>query len=81
MAKLRKLETQKRFTGEARYHNSITQFRVSCGYTQQSLSDATGIPAKTIQKYELGLANVNNMTLEKALALSKAFNCHPADLL
>jgi len=50
----------------------IKNLRKSKKLTLQALSDASGVPLRTIQKFEGGEANVENMRLGTAIALADA---------
>lgn len=40
-----------------------------------------GVNIRLIQRYELSTGDTGNMTLRNAVALAKALNCGPGDLL
>lgn len=61
--------------------NSIRWKRKAAGMTQQELASAAGINIRYVQRYEKGECDLGNMTLNTALALSKALKCEPNDLL
>lgn len=58
----------------------LKQLRKAAGLTQVQLAKRTGIARTIISSYETGRRDVNNMTLENALRISRALNCHPSDL-
>ena len=56
-------------------------YRKKMGYTQSDLSDATGIPLRTIQQYEQRRKNINKASVESIIALSNILKCEPIDLM
>ncbi len=56
---------------------SIKSRREELGFTQQTLSEATGLSLRTIQRFESGNKEPKGHSLN---ALAKAFNINPADL-
>lgn len=52
--------------------NIITKRRKELQYTQAELAEISGIPLRTIQKYENGENSIENMTLKTAAAVAKA---------
>lgn len=56
-------------------------YRRNLNISQKELSEMTNIPIRTLQQYEQGQKNINNAKAEYVLALSKALNCSPNDLL
>lgn len=59
----------------------LKELRIERGLTQQALSDLSGVPLRTIQKYENGECNIENITLKMALKLSKALEISVEDLI
>lgn len=51
-------------------NSSIREARISKGLTIKEVSEATGIPFRTLQNYELGL---RELSLENAYKLSKFY--------
>lgn len=58
---------------------NIKQFRKVRNLTQSELSQETGIPRSTIQKYESGL--IQNIPLEAIPIISKALDISPTNLV
>jgi transcriptional regulator with XRE-family HTH domain len=58
---------------------NIKQFRKVRNLTQSELSQETGIPRSTIQKYESGL--IQNVSLAAVENISHALNVPPTDLV
>lgn len=59
----------------------LKQLRKNKGLTQKTLADLSGVPLRTVQKYESGEYHIENITLKMALKLSKALNVNVEDLL
>lgn len=59
----------------------LKKLRIAKGLTQQALSERSGVPLRTIQKYENGECNIENITLKMALKLSKALDVSVEDLI
>ena len=59
----------------------LKELRKNKGLTQKALSDLTGIPLNTLQKYEYGQYNIKNMTLIKAITIAKALGVKAEDLI
>ena len=59
----------------------LRQLRQKAGLTQVRLAKKTGIAQTTLSGYETGRYDVRSMTLENALKLSNALQCHPSELL
>ena len=57
----------------------IKQFRKVRNLTQSKLSQETGIPRSTIQKYETGL--IENISLNAVEAIGNALRVPPIDLV
>lgn len=60
---------------------SIKTERMRVGLTQKQLGEASGMYWKTIQKYEQGVLNVENMTLVNAKRLADVLGCDVVELL
>lgn len=58
---------------------NIKQFRKVRNLTQSELSQETGIPRSTIQKYESGL--IQNVSLTAVESISQALHIPPTDLV
>ena len=61
--------------------NAVAHYRRVLGLSQQKLADLAGINIRQIQKYESGEYDLRNMTLANGLALAKALEILPDDLL
>lgn len=59
----------------------LKELRKKRGLTFQALSDLSGIPLKTLQRYEAGTCKLENMTLINAVKLADALGVHPRELL
>lgn len=59
----------------------LKKMRQLKGMTQKKLSDAAGIPLKTLQQYEQGCKNINKAQCEYVISLAKVLHCRPEDLL
>lgn len=49
--------------------------RQRCGMSQRELSEATGIPLKTIQQYEQRQKSINNAKVDYLIVLSRELGC------
>jgi transcriptional regulator with XRE-family HTH domain len=58
---------------------NIKQFRKVRNLTQSELSQETGIPRSTIQKYESG--SIQNVSLSAVECISEALDVPPTDLV
>lgn len=61
--------------------NPIRYYRKKKGLTMQQLADSVQTPLRTIQKYELGEAKVENMTASLYLRIADALDVDPHDLI
>lgn len=59
----------------------LKELREAKGLTLQALEAQTGIPWRSIQKYENGTCKIENMTLGKAAKLAAALDVKLEDLL
>lgn len=59
----------------------LKKFRELSGISQSELSRRTGIPVKTIQKYEQGRKDIRKAQAEYVIKLAKALYCKPEQLL
>lgn len=59
----------------------LKELRQARGLTLQALEARTGIPWRTIQKYENGTCKIENMTLGRAARLAAALDAKLEDLL
>ena len=58
----------------------LKELRKRAGLTQVQLAKQTGIAQTTLSGYENGRYDIHSMTLDNALRLSRALNCHPYEL-
>lgn len=59
----------------------LHDIRTGAGITQKELAERSGVPIKTIQKYETGEKKIEKAALETAIKLSDALQCEPLDLV
>lgn len=57
---------------------TVRKFR---GLTQQELSDKSGVPLKTLQKYETGENDIKNSRANIVLSLAEALDCNMTNLI
>ena len=55
--------------------------RNEIGISQRKLSEAAGIPIRTIQQYEQRQKNINKAQIKYVLSLAKVLVCRPEELL
>lgn len=55
--------------------------RVQKGLSQSELSAASGVPIKTLQKYEQGPRYVDSARLDKLCRLSESLGCKITDII
>lgn len=60
---------------------SLKEKRKEAGYTQNTLSEITGISSRTIQHFERNYRLTDNAKLETLCKLSIALNCQIDDLI
>lgn len=63
------------------YKSSLKRMRVSKGFTQQDLSDLSGINIKSIAVYEQNPEKMNKASLESAANLADCLGCMIEDLV
>ena len=63
------------------YKSKLKRIRVSRGFTQQELSDLSGINIKSIAVYEQIPEKMNKASLESAANLADCLGCTIEDLL
>ena len=63
------------------YKSKLKRIRVSRGFTQQELSDLSGINIKSIAVYEQIPEKINKASLESADNLADCLGCTIEDLL
>lgn len=54
---------------------TLRELRLAKGWTQEQLSEASGVPQPIISAYERGAKDWRNMPLERAIALADALGC------
>ena len=59
----------------------LQEIRKSRGFTQQQLSDASGVKVRMIQLYEQRQNNLSKARVEVVLSLAKALGCEIEDLI
>ena len=60
---------------------TLKEWRERRGMTQTRLSELSGVSRISIVRYENGVMDVRNMTLENAQKLADALDCDPRDFL
>lgn len=60
---------------------NLQTIRSARGLTQGELAERAGVHITQIARFELGTSNINNCRLSVAVALAKALDCKPEDLL
>lgn len=61
--------------------SGLRDIRRTLGYTQNELSEMTGIPQPNISWFETGYRSTSGMRLDTARRLSEALRCDPTDFL
>lgn len=61
--------------------NSLLYQRSLSGMTQKELAEKSDVNIRQIQRFESGSSDTGNITLKNAVALARALNCEPEDLL
>ena len=61
--------------------SKLHQIRKARGFTQQQLSDASGVTLRMIQLYEQGQNDINKAQVHVVLSLAKVLGCDVEDLL
>lgn len=59
----------------------MKEIRNSLNMTQAHLAEKSGVPIRTIQKYESGKYAIQNMTVGTALRIAKALGVTVEDLM
>lgn len=59
----------------------LKRMRIKNGLSQSGLARASGIPLRTIQQYEQRQKDIGKARAEYLIALSRALNCEPSQLL
>lgn len=60
---------------------TLRDARISAGWTQQQLADASGVNIRQIQRVELGSSDAGNLTARNLLAIADALGIDPHDLI
>lgn len=63
------------------YKSKLKRIRVAKGFTQQDLSDLSGINIKSIAVYEQNPAKMNKASLETATTIADCLGCSIEDLI
>lgn len=66
---------------EIRVFKSLGAIRRECGFTQQQLSTASGVPLTTIQKLESGVNKIGKARVDTVIALAKALDMTVEELV
>ena len=61
--------------------NNLKRYRSEAGISQSKLSELSGVNLQMIQKYELGIKDINKAQGETLYKLAQALNCKVEDLL
>lgn len=65
----------------ARLMTYLKLYRKRMGMSQKQVSEASGVPLRTLQQYEQGQKSINNAKAEYVLSLSRVLGCKPEELL
>lgn len=60
---------------------NLKRIRTTYGYTQQELSDLSGVSLRSIQLYEQRNKDINKASVDKLYRISKVFGCNIEDLI
>lgn len=60
---------------------NLKRIRTTYGYTQQELSDLSGVSLRSIQLYEQRNKDINKASVDKLYRISKVFGCKIEDLI
>lgn len=66
---------------KANRNTRLQEIRKSRGFTQQQLSDASGVKVRMIQLYEQRQNDISKARFEVVLSLAKALGCETEDLI
>ncbi|MBR6158987.1 MAG: helix-turn-helix transcriptional regulator [Lachnospiraceae bacterium] len=64
-----------------RLNSYLKKLRQMQGYSQSELAALTGIPVRTLQHYEQGTKSIEKASASYVLALSRALECSPDELI
>ena len=59
----------------------LKTIRKARGFTQQELSDVSGVTLRMIQLYEQRRNNINEASAASVISLANALGCQPVDLM
>lgn len=59
----------------------LKDIRIARGFTQKQLSEMSGVNIRQIVRYESGTSDISNATMVNALAIAKALDIEPRDLM
>lgn len=59
----------------------LKTIRKARGFTQQELSDVSGVTLRMIQLYEQRRNNINEASAASVISLANALGCQPIDLM
>lgn len=59
----------------------LARYRKERGLTQKQLAALSGVNSRQIQRIEAGESKAENLTLKNALAIAKALEIKPEDLI
>lgn len=65
----------------ANYKSNLKKMRISKGYTQESLSELSGVNIKSIASYEQNIDKFNSASVSTVYKLADALGCEMEDLL
>ena len=60
---------------------NLKRIRTTYGYTQQELSDLSGVSLRSIQLYEQRNKDINKAGVDRLYRISKVFSCKIEDLI
>ena len=63
------------------YKSRLKFMREDKGMTQASLSEASGVPLRQIQAYEMGYRDINNAKVVTVLSLAEALECDVYEII
>jgi transcriptional regulator with XRE-family HTH domain len=65
----------------AKYESRLKKARLSRGYTQESLSELSGVNIKSIASYEQNPAKLITASIGTVFKLASALNCDMEDII
>lgn len=60
---------------------TLKEFRLAAGFTQQQLADLSGVNIRQIQRVEFGTSDAGNLTARNLLAIADALGVDPHSLI